>query len=147
MTADRAALDRVADILATHADHVWGRLPFLAPMAARCDRERGAGGSRLTSLIRELRDLLFGHLDREDRVLLAIANRDPSPELVRRADRLRAEHATVAGLLDQIGTELGDGAVDAVGPTEQALRAEFRDLEQHLRDQIRLEDDLIAHAL
>jgi iron-sulfur cluster repair protein YtfE (RIC family) len=135
------ALDRVAHILSTHHDHVWGRLPFLGPMAVRVDRERGAPG-RLSRLITQLRDLLFSHLDREDRVLLAIAADPTAPGLAAPAARLRDEHAVVTRLLDELHAEVGDAP--GAGPTERALRAELRELDAHLRAQIGLEEAFLA---
>ena len=144
MPADRAVLDRVAHVLATHHDHVWGRLPFLAPMAVRVDRER-PDHARLTPLITALHDLLFSHLEREDRVLLAIANDERSPDLSARAARLRDEHALARDLLDCIRTRLA-AAPTTAGPTERALRSELADLDTHLREQIRIEETVIARA-
>ncbi len=137
MSSDRPALHLVADVLEIHHDHVWARLPFLGPMAARLDRHR------LSALIVTLRDLLFSHLDREDRVLISIANDEQSPELARRSARLRAEHETVTELLGLIQTEM-DAAPDHDGPTERTLRAELQDLGEHLRAQILIEDTLLA---
>jgi iron-sulfur cluster repair protein YtfE (RIC family) len=137
---------RVAEIIATHHDHVWARLPFLGPMAARIERERGpARGGRLRRLIGELHALLFAHLDREDRVLIAIARSGAG----RGASRLHAEHAVVVDLLDRIRGEVGGGfrpGPDA-GPTERLLCAELSELDDHLREQIRLEEAVIAPFL
>jgi iron-sulfur cluster repair protein YtfE (RIC family) len=146
MAAEHAVRDRVAYIIATHHDHVWGRLPFLGPMAARVERERGSPpGSRLGSLIAALHDLLFAHLDREDRVLLAIASDVHAPDLADRAVRLHAEHGIVRDLLDQIRAEVGGDfrPVSDAGPTERVLRAELGDLDDHLREQIELEEQVI----
>jgi iron-sulfur cluster repair protein YtfE (RIC family) len=141
---------RVAEIIATHHDHVWGRLPFLAPMAARVERERGpARGGRLRRLIGELHALLFAHLDREDRVLLAIAHSAAAPEVHGRASRLHEEHAVVVDLLDRIRGEVGGGfhpGPDA-GPTERLLCSELSELDDHLREQIRLEEAVISPYL
>ena len=147
MPTDRAALERVAHVIATHHDHVWGRLPFLAPMAARVDCDR-APEVRLAPLVTALHDLLFAHLDREDRVLLAIANDQRPADLPARAARLHDEHRVASELLDRIRAGLGDSyaASDAAGPTERALRAELADLDAHLRAQIQLEEALLTGA-
>jgi iron-sulfur cluster repair protein YtfE (RIC family) len=138
---------RVAEIIATHHDHVWARLPFLGPMAARLERERGsARGGSLRRLIADLHALLFSHLDREDRVLLAIARSPAAPEMRGRVSRLHDEHAVVVELLDRIRGEVGGAfrpGPDA-GPTERLLCTELSELDDHLREQIRLEEAVIA---
>lgn len=147
-TSRTAALGVVADIIETHHDHVWGRLPFLGPMAARIDRERGHGG-RLTDLIGRLHDVLFDHLDREDRVLLAIACDHATPDVGPRAARLHDEHVVVIALLDELRAEVGGDfrAPNASGPTARLLCAELASLEQHLRAQIELEEAVLGAHL
>ena len=149
MSTTRApALDVVADIIDTHHDRVWGRLPLRGPMAARIDRERGHPG-KLTHLIARLHDLLFDHLDREDRVLLAVACNHPSLEVGPRAARLHEEHAVLITLLDELRAEVGGDfrTPTATGPTARMLCTELASLEQHLREQIKLEDVLLCARL
>jgi iron-sulfur cluster repair protein YtfE (RIC family) len=114
-------------------------------MAARIDQEKGHTG-RLILLISRLHDLLFRHLHREDRVLLAIASDQLSPELAQCAARLHQEHVVVLELLDELRAELGgDFRVPATASaTARMLGAELTDLEEHLRTQIALEDSLLA---
>jgi iron-sulfur cluster repair protein YtfE (RIC family) len=135
-----AWLDRV---VVHHHDYVWARLPFVVPMAIAAARRSGAHAIReLARSIIELRPLLLGHLDREERLL---AGHDPTALSPSARDDILADHAAVARLLAHIRGITGTDYQVRTGAeaTERALFGELALLDDHVRFQIALEEQLL----
>lgn len=132
-------MNPIATIIADHHDYVWARLPFIVPMAVAVARRTGDRMAReLAQMTVELRPLLLGHLEREERLLVA-----PS---VAESDRLRAEHLAVTSLLQLIRGATGLAEHGFADPTARALHSELAALDEHLAAQIALEDELMMIA-
>ena len=131
-------------VVVHHHDYVWARLPFLVPMAIAAARRRGDHTAHeLARLLLDLRPLLLGHLDREER-LLAVP--EPASVTTTIRDGMHSDHLVVAALLDHIRNVAGVGyhARDGASPTERALYLELARLDEHVQAQIELEEHLMA---
>lgn len=141
MVMPQTLLDHV---VVHHHDYVWARLPFLVPMAIAAARRRGdSTAHELARLLRDLRPLLLGHLDREERLL---GGTEPASVVTRIRDGMHSDHLVVAALLDHIRDVAGDGfhARDGADPTERALYLELARLDEHVQAQITLEEHLMS---
>ena len=137
----QALLDQVVVL---HHDYVWARLPFLAPMAIAAARRRGDSTAReLARLLVDLRPLLLGHLDREERLL---GGSDTASVTTRIREGMHSDHVVVAALLEHIRDVAGGGfhARDGADPTERALYLELARLDEHVQAQITLEEHLMS---
>ena len=136
-------LDRIAD----DHDCIWARLPFLGPMAVKLAEECRTGQDRcgeLAALVIQLRSLLLDHLDHEEHTLAGLA---PDVGLARaELACLHEEHVAIAALLGRIRAAL-DRIPGDLCPTEQALRSELGRLDGHVRDQVAIEERILAGHL
>ena len=132
---------------ATHQEVMWGRLPFLVPMAARVAsscRRSGRDCSELAPLVAELRSLLLDHLDREDHVL-ARALEEPGGQDGIVAE-LHREHLAVLDLLGRVSATALRALPESGGDcaVERAFRRELALIDDHIRAQVELEEELLA---
>ena len=134
------------EILEEHQDHVWGRLPFLVPMAARVADACGEGTAceELPELLGELRATLLDHLDHEEIELLRVLE-DPDPDAARRLlDGLHGEHVTLAALLDRVQAAASEAPREARCVAQATFERELELLAYHIRAQIALEENVLA---
>lgn len=139
------------ELAAKGHDYVWARLPFLVPMAAkiaRTCRGTGAACSRLADLVDELHEVALRHLDREERILARLSSNRDDRLTIDELAALSAEHRQLLALLTGVCDAAGlppSPAEDAC-PTVHLFHQELRSLDQHLRCQIRIEDETLGEA-
>lgn len=130
-------------------EYMWARLPFLVPMAAKIGRtccRTGPECGQLAQLVDRLHSLALHHLDREERLLARLsASRDDRLTIDALA-RLSTEHHQLLQLLGRVCAAAGlpEAPADDACPTVHAFHHELRSLDQHLRDQIRIEDEILG---
>lgn len=134
-------------------DYIWASLPFLVPMAAKLSKECCGPGSAacacLGEIVAELRGLLLDHLAREERTLEAISW-NPDAGFIRACvAEMHAEHVMVQELLERVRAAAGLGREprDGACPTERALLRALAALDQHVREQIWIEDEVLGPRL
>ncbi|CAN5535796.1 hypothetical protein BH11MYX1_BH11MYX1_47430 [soil metagenome] len=127
-----------------HHDYVWARLPFVVPMAIAAARRRGDGAAHeLARPVRVLQPLLLDHLDREEAMLV---HRTAASVTTRIREGMHADHLAVGTVIEQIRAVAGRDYQTRAGAesTERALYLELARLDDHVRAQIAIEENLMA---
>lgn len=133
-------------------DYIWACLPFLVPMAAKLAKACCGSGpecARLGEIVAELRAVLLDHLAHEERTLSAMSTqRDPAFTRACLAEMHR-EHALIKELLERARAAAGLPGVASADacPTERAFLSQLTFLDDHVREQIWVEDQVLARRL
>lgn len=128
-----------------HHDYVWARLPFLVPMVAKVAKLcGGAQWAGLVSLVDRLQSVVLHHLDREEHMLARFDHEGDETLIDEQLASLRDEHDDIWHLLRQVceAAELPKPTAGALS-TVVAFREELHRIEQHLRTQMQIEDDIL----
>lgn len=149
---DSAENDALNGLEARGHDYLWARLPFLVPMAAKIARAScgtSAACGPLAQLVDQLRSLTLRHLDREERLLARLSALRDDGLMIGELASLRAEHCELQDLLGRVCIIAGLPEAPAAGacPTIHAFHQELRSLDRHLREQIRIEDEILGSRI
>tara|TARA_R110002096_G_scaffold16898_14_gene58201 strand:+ start:43637 stop:44356 length:720 start_codon:yes stop_codon:yes gene_type:complete len=135
-----------AHLASDHHDYVWARLPFLVPMVAKIARLSGtAPWTRLVVLVNRLHAVVLSHLDREEHMLARFDKESDKTLIDEQLATLRNEHDDIWHLLRQVcdAAEVLEPTVEALS-TVVAFREELHRIQQHLRTQMQIEDDILS---
>ncbi len=148
--ADSAARTEAlkAHLVGDSHDYLWARLPFLVPMAIKISRTCGARApecARLASLVQRLHTVVLHHLDHEERILKRMNTAPDDSFIVEELACLRDEHDHIVSLLRLVCEAADRSTVTADAcPTVCSFHEELHRIEQHLRTQMRIEDELLS---
>jgi iron-sulfur cluster repair protein YtfE (RIC family) len=150
--ARRDEVTRIQRTFAEGHDYIWACLPFLVPMAAKLAKACCGSGpecARLGEIVAELRSVLLDHLAHDERTLAAMSDqRDPALTRACIAEMHR-EHGMIKELLERARAAAGLPGVASADacPTERAFLRQLALLHDHVREQIWVEDQVLAPRL